>query len=74
MTCTKSYIQNSALIIVIGLYEPYHDISSVSISNKTDSIARKLCWSTTPASRCTRGSGQIIYFFLLLLQPGYISQ
>ena len=44
-----------ALIIVIGSYEPYHDISSVFISNKTVSGAGKLCWSTTPASRYTGG-------------------
>ena len=36
--------QNSVLIKMIGLYEPYHDISSVFISNKNVSIARKLCW------------------------------
>ena len=38
-TRTKSYTQNLALIIVIGFYEPYHDISSVFISNKTVSFA-----------------------------------
>ena len=46
ITRTKSYVQNSALIIVIRFYEPYHDISSVFISNKTVSAARKLRWST----------------------------
>ena len=54
----KSYAQNSALIIVIGFYEPYHDISSVSISNKAVSGARKLRWSTRPASHYTRGAGR----------------
>ena len=51
----KSYVQNSTMIIVIGFYEPYHDISSVFISNKTVSVARKLRWSTIPASRYTGG-------------------
>ena len=32
------------------LCEPYRDISSVFTSNKTVSIAGKLCWSTTSAS------------------------
>ncbi len=53
---TKSYVQNSALIIVTEFYEPYHGISSVFISNKTVSVARKLRWSTKPASRHTRGA------------------
>ena len=56
--CTKSYVQNLALFIVIGFYEPYHDISSAIISNKTVSIARTLRWSTIPASRHTRGAGR----------------
>ena len=47
MTRTKSYVQNLALIIVIGFYEPYHDILSVFNSNKTVSVARKL---RSPAS------------------------
>ena len=61
MTRTKSYVQNSALIIVIGFYEPYHDISSV-FNSKTVSVARKLRWSSTPAvwwvwlERCRDGS------------------
>ena len=55
---TKSYVQNSALIIVIGFYDPYHDISSVFISNKTVSGSGKLRWSTTPASRYTGGAGR----------------
>ena len=53
---TKSYVQNSALIIVTEFYEPYHGISSVFISNKTVSVARMLRWSTKPASRHTRGA------------------
>ena len=56
---TKSYVQNSALFIVIGFYEPYHGISSVFISKKTVSVARKLRWSTTPASRHTGGAWPI---------------
>ena len=39
ITRAKSYLQNSALIIVKGFYDPYHDISSVFISNKTVSVA-----------------------------------
>ena len=54
---TKLYVQNSPLIIVIGFYEPYHDISSVFISNKTVSGAGKLRWSITLASRYTGGMG-----------------
>ena len=57
MMRTKSYVQNSALIIVIGFYEPHHDISSVFISNKTVSNARNICWSTRPASQHTGGGG-----------------
>ena len=34
VTCTKSYVQNSALDVVISLYEPYQSVSSVFISNK----------------------------------------
>ena len=59
ITHTKSYVQNSPLIIVIGFYEPNHDISSVFISNKTVSGAGKLRWSTTAASRYTGGVGPI---------------
>ena len=75
ITRTKTYVQNSALIIVIGFYEPYHDILSVLITNKTVSFARKLRWSTTPASRHTGGSGLLVYFFpsfflSFFLQPG----
>ena len=58
ITRTKSYVQNSALITVICCYEPYHDISSVFITNKTVSGARKIRWSTTPASRHNRGAGR----------------
>ena len=36
---SKLYIQNSAVIIVIGFYDPHHDISSDLISNKTVSAA-----------------------------------
>ena len=67
ITRTKSYVQSSTLITVIGFYEPYHDISSVFISNKTVSVARKLRWSTIPASRHTRGAGRnglLLSFFL----------
>ena len=67
MTRTKSYVQNLALIIVISFYEPYHDISSVFNSNKTVSVARKLRWSTKPASRHTGWEGrisQLLSFFL----------
>ena len=53
ITRTKSYVQNSALIVVIGFYEPYHDILSVSTSNKTVGVARKLHWSTTLAGKHT---------------------
>ena len=38
----KLYVQNSALNIVIGFYEPYHHILSVFISNQTVSVARNL--------------------------------
>ena len=54
----KLYVQNSALIIVIGFYEPYNDISSVFISYKTVGVARNLRWSTRPASRHTWGAGR----------------
>ena len=37
----------------------YTMTSRVFINNKTVSIASKLCWSTTPASRLTRGAGPI---------------
>ena len=57
LTRSKSYVQNSAVITGIGFYEPFHDISSDSISNKTVSIARKLHWSTRPASQHTGGEG-----------------
>ena len=56
--CTKLYFQNSALIIVIGFYYSYHDISSVFITNKTVSVTRKLQWSTIQASQHTRGAGR----------------
>ena len=49
------------------LYEPYHDISRVFISNKTVSVGRKLRWSTTLASQHTRGAGRnslLLSFFL----------
>ena len=55
---TKSYVQNSALIIVTEFYEPCHGISSDFIRNKTVSVARKLRWSTKTASRHTRGAGR----------------
>ena len=42
ITRTKSYVQNSALIIVMGLYEPYHGIARVFISNRTVGAARNL--------------------------------
>ena len=61
---TKSYVQNSAWIIVISFY-PYHDISSVFISNKTVSGTRKLRWSTRLASHYTGGRGLIDYLFLV---------
>ena len=69
---TKSYAQNSALIIIIGFYEPYHDISSVSISNKAVSGAGKLRWGTRPASRYTRGVGRnrLYNSSCFFLQPG----
>ena len=67
---TKSYAQNSALFIVVGFYEPYHDISSVSTSNKTVSGARKLRWSNRPASRYTRGAGRNGTSSSFFLQPG----
>ena len=57
ITRTKSYVQNSALIIVIGFYEPYYGISSVFISNRTVGVARNLRWSTNPASRYSGGAG-----------------
>ena len=66
---------DSALIIVIGFYEPYYDISSVFISNRTVGVARNLRWSTTPASRHSGGGGGgwdvLVYFFpsFFLLQP-----
>ena len=66
ITRTKSYVQNSALIIVIGFYEPYYDISSVFISNRTVGVARNLRWSTTPASRHTKGGGGVGRISLLL--------
>ena len=49
--CTKHYIQNSALDVVISLYEPYQSFSSVFISNKTISIARDHRWSAKLACR-----------------------
>ncbi len=52
ITRTKSYVQYSALIIVIGFYEPYHGISSI---NKTVGVAIMLRSSTTPESRHTGG-------------------
>ena len=75
ITRTKSYAQNSALIIVISFYEPYHDISSVSISNKAVSDARKLRWSTRPASRYTRGAGRNqLYNSSLFLSSARLTQ
>ena len=66
--CVQNHVQNSALIIGIGLFEPYYDISSVFISNKTVSGARKHCQSTRPASRYTgweRPNGlSLLCFFL----------
>ena len=50
------------------LYEPYHDISSVLISNTAVSVARKLRWSTTPASQHTGGSGPISLLHSLFSQ------
>ena len=46
------------LIIVIGFYEPYYDISSVFISNKTVGVARNLRMSTRLASRHSGGEGR----------------
>ena len=62
------------------VYEPYHGISSVFISNKTVSVARKLRWSTKPASRHTRGAGRnrtlllILILILILLSSGRLAQ
>ena len=47
----KSYVQNSALDVVISLYEPYQSFPSVFISIRTVSVARDHRWSTTPARR-----------------------
>ena len=74
ITRTKSYVQNSALIIVIGFYEPYYDISSVFISNKTVGVARKLFWSTRPASRYTRGAGRNCTSSSLFLSSARLAQ
>ena len=54
-----------ALIIVIGISEPYHNISSVFISNRTVGVARKPHWSARPASRHTGGRGLMNYFWFL---------
>ena len=73
ITRTKSYVQNSGLIIVIGFYEPKHDNSGVFISNKTVIVAGKFRWSTVQASRHIRGVGRnrtLLLILLLLLQPG----
>ena len=32
ITCTKSYVQNSALDVIMKLYEPYQSFSSVSLA------------------------------------------
>ena len=45
------YAQNSALDVVICLYEPYQAFSSVFISNKTVNIAREHRCGTTLASQ-----------------------
>ena len=50
------------MITFIGFYEPYHDISSVFISNKTVSVASK--------SGGGEESGQNCIVALLFLQPG----
>ena len=62
---TKLYVQNSALIIVIGFYEPYHGISSVFISNKSVSVARKLRWSIPHRQVDALGGQGVIVLFLL---------
>ena len=43
MPCTKSHLQNSALDVVISLYEPYQSFSSVFIGENTVSVARDHC-------------------------------
>ena len=74
MAGTKSYVQNSALIIVIRFHETHHDISSVFISNKTVSAARKLRWSTRPASRHTVGAWPNRTSSLFLLSSARLAQ
>ena len=61
---TISYVQNSALIIVIGFYEPYHGISSVLIVNTTVSVARSFAGVPHRQVDTLGGRGLIVHFFL----------
>ena len=59
--CTKWYVQNSALDIVISFYGPYLSFSSVFISNKTLSVAGEHRWKYHISKSLNE---QIVYFFL----------
>ena len=48
--CTKWYVQNSALDLVISFCGPYLSLSSVFNSNNTLSVAGEHHWSVTLAS------------------------
>ena len=75
MTCTKSYVHYSALIIVIGFYEPYHDISSVFTIKKTVMLLETFAGVPHRQVATLKGggggeSGQTVYFSSFFLQPG----